>query len=336
MAHLIEQVTAAEYALYNGDSCELLPEIPDGTIGISVYSPPFADLYRYSSSDRDLGNCRTYEEFFDHYRFIVEEIFRVTRPGRMTAVHCMDLGAGSAGTGGKNALRDFPGDIIRLHEDAGFQYWDRKTIWKEPWRVALRTRALCLRHSQVVADASWCRSALPDYLVVMRKPGESDPPIEHKGGFSRYPGTLPVFPPSPGWEEEWRSLQIEYEGWTGDQKANKLSHTIWRRLASPLWDDVRIERVLPFGEKDEESEKHVCPLQLDVIERALMLWSNPGDTVLSPFAGVGSEVYCAVQEGRKAIGIELKPAYFRQAVRNVRAAADGFRLDGAAGQASLF
>lgn len=318
MAHLIDQKHGPGYTLYNGDSCDVLGELPDESIDISIYSPPFADLYRYSSSDRDLGNCRDYDEFLEHYRFIVEHVYRMTRPGRMTVVHCMDLGKTGASTSGKSPLRDFPGDILRLHEDIGWGYWDRKTIWKEPWRVALRTRALCLRHSQVVKDASWCRSALPDYLIVMRKPGEADPPIEHAAGFSTYPGTLPIFPPTPGWEDEWRSLQIEYAGYKGDQGANKLSHTIWRRLASPLWDDVRIQRVLPFQQsKDEEAEKHVCPLQLDVIERALMLWSNPGDTMLTPFLGVGSEAHCAVSMGRKAIGCELKPSYFAQAVKNV-------------------
>lgn len=315
MAHLIDQKITDEYALYNGDSCEVLPTLPGGCAGISVYSPPFADLYRYSSSDRDLGNCRTYEEFLEHYRFIVEQMFRLTAPGRMSLVHCMDLGGN-----GKSTLRDFPGDIIRLHEDVGFKYHDRKTIFKEPWRVALRTRAFCLRHSQITKDASWCRSALPDYLLAFRKPGSPERPIAHDVGFKTYPGTLPIYPPTPGWEDEWRALQEQYHDFDGDQKENKLSHTIWRRLASPLWDDVRIERVLPFkGSKDEEAEKHVCVLQLDVIERALMLWSLEGDTLVTPFGGVGSEPFQAVKMGRKAIAIELKPSYYSQMERNVEA-----------------
>lgn len=321
MAFLIDQVSTERYALYNGDSCEVMLDWPDDAVGIFVYSPPFADLYRYSSSDRDLGNCRTYDEFLEHYRFIVEQTLRVLAPGRMACVHCMDLGGA-----GKKPIKDFPGDIIRLHEECGFEYWDRKSIWKEPWRVALRTRALCLRHGQVVKDASWCRSALPDYLLVFRKPGECAVPIEHPTGFSEYPGTLPIFPPENGWEAEWTALQEKYRGFGGDQKENKLSHVIWRRLASPFWDDVRIERVLPFeGSKDEESEKHVCPLQLDVIDRALMLWSVEGDTLGSPFMGVGSEPYCAVKMGRRAIACELKESYYSQAVRNVESAAGGWR-----------
>lgn len=318
------------FSIYNGDTCEVLPDLPKESVGISVYSPPFADLYRYTSSDRDLGNCRTYEEFLEHYRFVVEQMYRLTQPGRMTAVHCMDLG-----NNGKSGIRDFPGDIIRLHLSIGWDYWDRKTVWKEPWRVALRTRALSLRHSQVVKDASWCRSALPDYVLVFRKPGEAEIPIEHLDGFSTYPGTLPIFPPDPGWEDEWRAIQEQYAGWEGDQKENKLSHTIWRRLASPLWDDVRIDRVVPFNEsKDEEAEKHVCPLQLDVIERALMLWSVPSDTCLTPFLGVGSEVYQALLMGRKGIGVELKPSYFEQAHRNVVAATKEWRAG--SNQISLF
>lgn len=321
MAYLIDSEMGDEYALYNGDSCEILPTLPSGSVDISVYSPPFADLYRYSSSDRDLGNCRTYDEFLEHYRYIVHEVYRLTAPGRMSAVHCMDLGGA-----GKSSIRDFPGDIIRLHESEGWEYWDRKCIWKEPWRVALRTRALCLRHGQVTKDASWCRSALPDYLLVFRKPGDPERPIEHSDGFDYYPGTLPIYPPTNGWEDEWRALQVEYEDFHGDQKENKLSHVIWRRLASPFWDDVRIERVLPFEQtKDEEAEKHVCPLQLDVIERALMLWSIEGDTVLTPFMGVGSEVYTAVSMGRKGLGVELKEAYYKQAVKNVAAGVDGWK-----------
>lgn len=321
MAHLIGQTTTSQYALYNGDSCEVLKDLPAASWGIAVYSPPFADLYRYSSSDRDLGNCRTYAEFLEHYRFIVAETFRLLSPGRMACVHCMDLGGA-----GKKPLKDFPGDIIRLHEELGFEYWDRKTIWKEPWRVALRTRALCLRHGQVTKDATWTRSALPDYLLVFRKPGESEPPVDHPIGFTEYPGTLPIFPPVPGWEDEWRARRENYENFSGDQRENKLSHTIWRRLASPLWDDVRVERVLPFqASKDEEAEKHVSPLQLDVIERALMLWSVEGDVLGSPFGGVGSEPFCAVRMGRRAVACELKPSYYQQMVRNVEDGAKGWR-----------
>ncbi len=322
MAYLISQKTIGDVAqLYNGDSCEVWPKLPAESIGIHVYSPPFADLYRYSSSDRDLGNCRTYQEFINHYRFIVAATFHASAAGRMSCVHCMDLGGA-----GKKPLHDFPGDIIRLHESEGWTYWDRKTIWKEPWRVALRTRALSLRHGQVTKDASYTRSASPDYLLVFRKPGEPKVPIEHPDGFKTYPGTLPIFPPENGWEKEWRALQEKYHDFDGDQRENRLSHTIWRRLASPFWDDVRIERVLPFqASKDEEAEKHVCPLQLDVIERALMLWSVEGDTLGSPFSGIGSEPFCAVSLGRKAVGCELKESYYSQGERNVEQGAKGWK-----------
>lgn len=326
MAYVIDSIETDQYALFNGDSTEVLAELPGASVDLSVYSPPFSDLLRYSSSDRDLGNSRTHEEFLEHYSFIVREIYRLTRPGRMSAVHCMDL-AKTAGTStsGKSPLRDFSGDIIRLHQEAGFDFWDRRTIFKEPLMVAMRTRALALRHYQVVKDASWCRSALPDYLLFFRKPGEPEVPISHENGFTYYPGTLPIYPPTPGWEAEWAAIQEEFKDFDGDQAENKLSHYIWRRLASPIWDDVRSGRVLPYREsKDEEAERHVCPLQLDVIERAVMLYSNPGEVVLTPFLGVGSEAYVAVQMGRRAIGCELKPAYYVQAVRNVEAGLSGW------------
>lgn len=322
MVNVIAQELTSTHTLYNGDSCDVLPSLPDECAGIQVYSPPFRDLLRYSSSDRDLGNCRTPEEFLDHFRFIVNESFRIAQRGRMSCVHCMDLGGA-----GKKPISDFPAEIRELHEEAGFDYWDRKTIFKEPWRVARRTRALSLKHGQVVTDASWCRSALPDYLLVFRKPGEPETPIVHPRGFTDYPGEFPIFPPEAGWEDQWRHLKQHYKDWEGDQRENKLSHAIWRRLASPIWDDVRIDRVLPFeSTKDDESEKHVCPLQLDVIERCLMLWSIKGDTLVTPFLGVGSEAFSAVSMGRLAIGCELKPIYYRQAVDNVKAGAKGWRV----------
>lgn len=295
----LEQTITERYAVYNGDSCEVLADLPDASVDFSIYSPPFADLYNYSSSDRDLSNCATYEEFLAHYDFIVGQVARLTKPGRLTAVHCMDLVKGTD-------LLDLPGDIVKIHERHGFIYHDRKSIWKEPLRVAMRTRALGLRHSQIVKDSSLCRSALADYVLTFRKKGSNKTPIAHPVGLLNYAG-----------ETEVPRELLRYREWK-DPKTNKLSHWIWRRYASAIWGDIRAGRVLPYRPaRESEEEKHVCPLQLDVIERALMLWSNPGETILTPFAGVGSEVFGAVRLGRRAIGCELKPTYYRQLLKNL-------------------
>ncbi len=298
-----QQEITPQYAIYNGDCVEVLPTFPDRSIDLSIYSPPFSDLYNYSSSDNDMSNCRSYEQFLEHYEFLVREVARLTKPGRITATHCMDLKLGPG-------LRDFPGDIIRMHQRLGFDYHSRHVIWKEPLRVAIRTRALGLMHRQIVKDSSLCRAAGADFLLVFRRQGTNDAPIAHPAGLSSYAGE----------REVPRDLVSKFDGWK-DPKTNKLSHWIWQQYASSVWDDVRIGRVLPYkGGRDKEDEKHVCPLQLDVIERVLTLWSNPGDTVLTPFMGVGSEVYASLRAGRRAIGIELKVSYFKQAQRNIQAA----------------
>ncbi len=302
-----EQMVTDRYALYLGDACEVLPRLPAASIHLSVYSPPFAGLYHYSSSERDLSNSRDYVEFFAHYEFVVREVLRVSLPGRITAVHCMDVPSGNTG---RDALIDFPGDIIRLHERVGFRYIARYCVWKEPLTVRNRTMAKGLAHKTLVEDASRCSVASADYLLVFRTAGETPVPIRHPEGLTRYAGARPI----PA------ELQA-YRGWTGKQTENRYSHWIWRQYASAFWDDVRLDRVLPYREaRDPEDERHIHPLQLDVIERALVLWSNPGETVMTPFMGVGSEAYMAVELSRKAIGIELKPTYFRQAERNLRAA----------------
>lgn len=295
------QVITDKYAIYEGDCCEVMPMLPDASVGLSIYSPPFGGLYCYSSSDNDLSNCMDYDAFMAHYAFVVSEIARVTMPGRLSCVHVMDV----PHNGG---LRDFPGDVIRLHEAHGFIYHDRHSIWKEPLKTAIRTRSKALMHRQIVEDSSLCRSALADYLIVFRKRGENPEPIAHPIGLTEYAGSKPI----P------EDLLKKYgNGWP-DQKTNKLSHIIWQRYASAFWDDIRINRVLPFRDgKDPDDEKHVHPLQLDVIDRCLALWSNPGDKVLTPFMGVGSEVYGAVKAGRKGIGVELKASYFKQAMRNL-------------------
>jgi len=302
------QVITDSYALYNNDCLEILPTLPSKSVGLSVYSPPFATssgaLYTYSSSDRDLSNSKDYGQFFDHYRFLVKEIARVTMPGRASAVHCIDIPSGNSGT---DYLIDFPGDIIRLHQEEGWKYVARYSIWKEPLAVRNRTMAKNLAHKTIVDDSSRCSAAGADYLLVFRREGENTIPIAHPNGLLTYAGS-----------RQMPADVLRYRGWTGNQIENKFSHWIWRQYASAFWDDVRIERVLPYKEsREEEDEKHVHPLQLDVIERALVLWSNPGETVLSPFAGVGSEIFGAVQNGRKGIGVELKHSYFRQMVKNL-------------------
>ena len=305
------QMITEKYALYLADCCEVMPGLPDGSIHFSVYSPPFAGLYHYSSSPRDLSNSRNYPEFLSHYEFVVREIYRLTMPGRLTAVHCMDVPNGNSGTG-DDCLMDFPGDIIRLHDRIGFKYIARYHVWKEPLAVRNRTMAKKLAHKTIVDDSSRCGVASADYLLVFRKDGENPEPITHPHGLTYYAGA----------REIPREL-LKYKGWTGNQIENRYSHWIWRQYASAFWDDVRIDNVLPYIEaRDEEDEKHVHPLQLDVIDRALVLWSNPGDTVLTPFMGVGSEVYAAVRSGRRGIGIELKPTYYHQAVKNLETLRD--------------
>ena len=297
---IISQEIKKEYAIYNGDCMEVLPNLKSNSVGFSIYSPPFPELFQYSNDPRDMSNCKDYEEGLDQYRFIVNEIHRLIKPGRLTAVHCMDLKKG------QHFQKDFPGDIIRIHEDAGFNFFCRITIWKDPWLIARRTRMRSLMHKMIVKDSSMCRVAGPDYVVVFRKSGENKEPIEHPHGLKAkdYAGEAPL----P------ENLKRDFDGYTGDQKKNYLSHQIWRRYAAPVWSDIRSGRLLPYKEaRENEEEKHVCPLQLDVIDRCLTLWSNPGDVVLVPFMGIGSEVYESLKMRRKAAGIELKKTYYNQA-----------------------
>jgi DNA modification methylase len=302
---ITEQVIKDRYAIYLGDCLEVMPSLPDESIHLSIYSPPFAGLYHYSSSERDLSNCKDYPEFFSHYEYVVRELFRLTMPGRMTAVHCMDVPSGN--TGKSDYLMDFPGDIIRLHEKIGFRYVARYHVWKEPLTVRNRTMTKSLAHKTIVDDSSRCTVASADYVLVFRRKGENIVPIEHPNGLTEYAGER-VIP----------AELLQYRNWQGNQIENRFSHWIWRQYASAFWDDVRLDRVLPFkAARDQEDEKHVHPLQLDVIERALVLWSNPGENVLTPFMGVGSEVFESVRLSRRGIGIELKPSYYRQAVKNI-------------------
>jgi hypothetical protein len=296
------------YALYNGDCVAVMKDLPDKSVHFSIYSPPFATeggcLYTYSSDVRDLSNSVSRDEFFEHYKFVVQEIARVTLPGRMTAVHCMDVISGNTGC---DSLRDFPGDIIRLHESVGLKYAARYHIFKEPLTIRNRTMMKSLSHKAITLDSTRCSMANADYMLVFRNTGENTVPVVHPNGLTRYAG-----------EREIPEEVLPYKGWTGSQLENRYSHWIWRQYASAFWDDIRLDRVLNFKQaKDEEDERHVHPLQLDVVERACVLWTNPDEIVLTPFMGVGSEVYGSVINGRKAIGIELKASYYRQAIRNL-------------------
>ena len=305
MATITQHITD-RYALYQGDCVEVMQSLPSNTIHLSVYSPPFGGLYNYSSSERDLSNCSNYEQFFAHYEYVVSEIFRLTMPGRITAVHCMDVPLK-----GDKGLRDFPGDIIRLHDKLGFHYIARHAVWKEPLGVRLRTMTRGLAHKQIVDDSSLCDVAAADYLLLFRKHGTNPIPVAHPTGLASYAG-----------ERQMPDEALAFKGWTGKQTENRYSHWIWRQYASAFWDDVRIDRVLPYkASKDPDDEKHVHPLQLDVIERVVVLRSNPDEIVLTPFMGVGSEVYGAVLNGRIGLGIELKASYYKQAERNLAAAA---------------
>jgi DNA modification methylase len=302
-----DKVITDTYAIYNGDCIEVMQSLPSQSIHFSIYSPPFCGLYNYSSSEKDLSNCRSYKEFFDHYAFVIEQLTRLTLPGRLSGVHCMDVPLDGANTGGS---RDFPGDIIRLHEQCGWIYITRHCIWKEPLAVRNRTMARGLAHRQVVDDSTLCDAASADYLLLFRKKGVNPIPVEHIHGLQDYAG-----------ERRMPDQLQKYRNWQGKQTQNRFSHWIWRQYASAFWDDIRLERVLPYKDaRDSDDERHQHPLQLDVIERCVVLRTNPGETVLTPFMGVGSEVYGAVINSRNGVGIELKPTYYRQAVKNVQAA----------------
>jgi hypothetical protein len=268
-----------------------VPGLPDESVGFSIFSPPFASLYTYSNSERDMGNCRTHAEFFDHFGFLVSELLRVTKPGRNCSVHCMNLPT-SKTRDGFIGISDFRGEIIRCFQSRGWIYHSEVCIWKDPVISMQRTKALGLLHKQIVKDSCMSRQGIPDYLCTFRKPGENPDPVT--GELTR---------------------------WVGDdsfKSAGRMSIDLWQRYASPIWMDINPSRTLQKeSAREEKDERHICPLQLDVIERAMMLWSKEGDVVLSPFMGIGSEGYVAVQNDRKFIGVELKPSYFRQAALNL-------------------
>ena len=302
-----EQLITDLYALYCGDCVEVMRDLPDQSVHLSIYSPPFAGLYQYSSDERDLSNAIDRDEFFTHYGFCVAEVARLTMPGRISAVHCMDIPLSNSGCDEMFPLAD---EIRRIHKAHDFAYAGQRVIWKEPLMVRNRTMMKSLHHKTLCEDSTKTSIANADYLLMFRRKGQNAVPVYHETGLLTYAG-----------ERQPPGELLRFRGMQGDQKLNQYSQWIWRQYASSVWDDIRIDRVLPHrSAKDPEDEKHVHPLQLDVIERACVMWSNPGETILTPFAGVGSEVYGAALNGRKAVGVELKKSYFRQAVMNVRTA----------------
>jgi len=299
-----EQKITDKYSVYLGDCVEVMKDLPKESIHLSIYSPPFGGLYQYSSDARDLSNSLDYKEFFEHYAYVIQGIYDLTLPGRMSAVHCMDIPTGNTGL---DHLKDFPGDIIRLHEKMGWKYVARYHVWKEPLMVRNRTMTKSLHHKSLCLDSTRCSIANADYLLIFRRNGDNKIPVIHPTGLMDYAG-----------ERRPPADVMHNRGYTGNQIENTYSHWIWRQYASAFWDDIRIYRVLPYkNSKEEDDEKHVHPLQLDVIDRCIVLWSNPGEVVLTPFMGIGSEVYSALCAGRKAIGIELKQTYYRQALKNI-------------------
>ena len=295
-----------QFALYNGDCCEVLPGLPDESVHFSIFSPPFADLYSWSDDERDMSNAATYDEFFEHFGFLVCQLWRLMVPGRIAAIHCADLPTFKSG-GDEIGLRDFPGDLVRALQKRGFIYHSRHCIWKDPLLAAVRTHAIGLAHKQIVKDSAMVRMGIPDYILAFRKPGENPKPIGNEAGLTEYHGG--------------RSIPKEFGRFVGheEQATNRRSHWIWQQYASPVWFDIRQTRVLPYRKAREgDDEKHICPLQLDTIERCMTLWSAKGDTVLTPYMGVGSEAYVAVKNRRRAVGIELKKSYFDQALRNIQ------------------
>lgn len=336
-----KELITEDYAIYNSDCMYVIPELDDNSIDLSVYSPPFAGLYEYSSSPNDMSNCESKEKFLQQYEYLIEQISRVTKPGRITAVHCQDVLTNVT----KNYLWDFPNEIIRLHNKHGFHFCNRITVWKEPLKVRLRTMVRSLMHKLIVEDSTECFTAQPDYVLIFKKKGENKVPVTHERGLNIYPyfGANPIQPETyraiksmpvkidaigtelDDYNKVWEQILKKYENFTGDHKENKASHIMWRRYASSVWDDIRNENVLQFKDsKEEDDEKHVHALQLDVIDRLVVLYSNPNEVVLTPFMGVGSEVYSPVSLGRKAIGIELKDSYYKQAVKNLKGVKDRF------------
>lgn len=278
----VNQSSGENYTLFNGDCVEVMQGLPSHSIDYSIFSPPFASLYTYSNSPRDIGNCRTHEEFFEHFCFLIDELLRVMKPGRNVSFHCM-LIPSTKERHGYIGLIDFRGEMIRAFQSKGFIFHSEVCIWKDPVTQMQRTKALGLLHKSVRENSAMCRQGLPDYLITMRSPGQQIDRVTH---------THESYPVSR-----------------------------WKQIASPVWMDINPSDTLQYmSAREHDDERHICPLQLEVIRRGVELWTNPGDVVLSPFAGIGSEGYVALQMWRKFVGVELKESYYRQAARNLESA----------------
>ncbi len=322
---ILNQKIEDRYSMYNGDSVDVLKGIPDSSIHYSIFSPPFASLYTYSNSDRDMGNSASDGEFYKHFKYLIKELYRVTMPGRLLSFHCMDIPMMKS-RDGVIGLKDFPGELIRMFAEAGFIYHSRVVIWKDPLVEATRTKALGLLHKQICKDSTMCRQGLPDYLITMRKPGENPEMVSHPEGFSRFIGEN-----EPGGEKIERPAP-DPEKYEKKEKYNEVpvySHQVWRRYASPVWMDIRQSNTLNGkSAREEQDERHICPLQLEVIARGVELWTNEDDIVLDPFAGIGSTNYVAVKMGRRTIGIELKESYYNLALENTDKADLDYVIEG--------
>ena len=310
----VDQVITPEYAIYQGDSCEVIRAIPGDSIHFGIHSPPFEGLYKFSNFDRDISNNEG-SEFWEHYAFLISELHRVTMPGRLHAVHCMQLPTSKI-RHGHIGMRDFRGEIVRAYEDAGWIYHSEVCIWKDPVVAQQRTKSIRLLHKQITKDSTISGQGLADYMLMFRKPGDNPEPVS--GHFDEWHGDGSLDISRAAYDRHAQQKRAEgSEPWPFEQWVSIL---VWQRYASPVWMDINQTNTLQYrGGRDEKDEQHISPLQLDVIERCIDLWSNPGDVVLTPFLGIGSEVYCAVKMGRKGIGCELKPSYFRQAVKNLAA-----------------
>ena len=285
--NIIDQNVTDNFAAYHGDCIDVLRGMPDESVHYSIFSPPFASLYTYSASPRDMGNCASHDKFFEQFRYLVPELYRVMKPGRLLSFHCMLLPTSKA-RDGVIGLTDFRGQLIRAFQEVGWVFHSEVVIWKDPVTAMQRTKALGLLHKQIKKDSAMSRQGIPDYLVTMRKPGVNPEPVTHTG------------------------------------KDDDMPVGMWQQFASPVWMDIDQGDTLQYrSARENDDEKHICPLQLEVIRRGIKLWSNPGDTVLSPFMGIGSEGYVALEMGRRFVGAELKRSYFEQACRNLSSVAHG-------------
>jgi DNA modification methylase len=315
-----EQKITQDYAIYNSDCMEVIKDMPNESVDLSVYSPPFASLYTYSSSERDMSNVSSIEEFITQFEFLVKEMSRVTKNGRINAIHITDI-CDVSGT-----LADFPNEVIKLYKKHGFEFKNRITVWKEPLKVRIRTMVQSLMHKYIMEDSTKCFTANPDYILVFKKKGENKVPVSNPCGLNHYAGEIPILPnmlkaynnannSNLNADEMWEHMNSINES----DKVTKLNHYIWQRYASSVWDDIRESNCLEFKQsKEDEDEKHVTPTQLDVIDRLIELYSNEGELVFTPFMGCGTEVYSAVSMNRKAIGIELKDSYYKQSIMNLQ------------------